>query len=256
MNVPAPDLLNECRDTQVTIPVLDDPISHAEISAQITKINANKACGPDGIAPCVFNMLPDQWIMLITSLFNAIFSTVQYPTCWNRAKLFTIFKSRDRKNAKNYRGISITNSISKLFDMVLCARLDHWFKPHREQAGIEHIVTLRLLTDFARRKRKKLFVTFIDFSKAYDLVPRHILIRILTRLRCGLVMLGIICAMYNATESISGTAVFVSTVGVRQCSPTSFLLFIIYVNNSVKLVKDNCNDDGFFDVSTHLGFHG
>ena len=106
-------------------------------------------------------------------------------------------------------------------------------------------MTLRLLTDFARRRRKKLFVTFIDFSKAYDLVPRHILARILMRLGCGIVMLGIICAMYNVTESIIGTAMFVTTIGVRQGSPTSCLLFIIYVNDLIKLIKDNCTNDGF-----------
>ena len=147
MNVPTPNLADECRDAQLTVPLLDDPISAAEVSAQIAKINGNKACGPDGIAPGVFKLLPAQWIILVTSLFNKIFITAQYPTAWNRAKFFTIFKSGDRSDTKNYRGISVTNGISKLFDMVLCARLEHWFKPYREQAGaqrgrgcIEHIV--------------------------------------------------------------------------------------------------------------------
>ena len=64
--------------------------------------------------------------------------------------------------------------------MSLCQRLNLWFKPFREQAGaqkhrscIGHIVTLRLLTDTARRKNTKLFVTFVDFSKAYDFVARR-----------------------------------------------------------------------------------
>lgn len=135
----------------------------------------------------------------------------------------------------------------------MCARLEHWFKPYREQPGaqrgrgcIEYIVTLRLLTDVARR-RKKLFVTLIDFSKAYDLVPRHIPVRILMRRGCGMVMLGIICAiMYSVIESIISTNKFVTTVGVRQGSPTSCLLFIIvHVNDLIKLIKDNCINEGF-----------
>ena len=90
--------------------------------------------------------------------------------------------------------------------MVVCARLEAWFTPYREQAGaqkgrgcVEHLVTLRLLTDLARRKKKKLFITFIDFSQAYDMLPRHMLLRILRRVGCGLVMLGIIAAMYSVT---------------------------------------------------------
>ena len=72
------------------------------------------------------------------------------------------------------------NALAKLYDMILNARLQQWFAPSREQAGaqpgrgcLEHIVCLRLLTDMAKRKRRTLFVTFVDFSKAYDLVPRN-----------------------------------------------------------------------------------
>ena len=87
-----------------------------------------------------------------------------------------LFKRGNRQDPNNYRGISIINSIAKIFDMVICNRLEQWFKPFREQAGaqkgrscIEHIVTLRLLTDYATKKKCKLFITFVDFSKAYDL---------------------------------------------------------------------------------------
>ena len=33
-------------------------------------------------------------------------------------------------------------------------------------------------------------------------------------------------------------------MGVRQGSPTSCLLFIIFVNDLITLVKDNCKEDG------------
>ena len=63
------------------------------------------------------------------------------------------------------------NSIAKLYDMILSDRLYQWFRPFREQAGaqrhrgcLKHIVSLRILTDMARRRKLKLFVTFIAFS--------------------------------------------------------------------------------------------
>ncbi len=79
-------------------------------------------------------------------------------------------------------------------------------------------------------------------------MPRHILIRTVIRLGCGMAMLGVICAMESVTESVIDTVMFVATVGVRQGSPASCLLFIIYVNDVndlIKLIKDNCDDDGF-----------
>lgn len=50
----------------------------------------------------------------------------------------------------------------------------------------EHIVTLRNLSDSARRKKIKLFITFIDFSEAYDQVPRQVVYSAAdNRVRCG-----------------------------------------------------------------------
>ncbi len=68
---------------------------------------------------------------------------------------------------------------------------------------------------------------------------------ILKRLGCGVIMLGAISAMYSVTESVIGSAVFAATIGVRQGSPTSCLLFLLYANDLIKLISDNCRDDGF-----------
>lgn len=113
-------------------------------------------------------------------IFNNILYSASYPLAWSKAKLVTIFKKGDRKDVRNHRGISIINSIAKVYDMVLCSRLRQWFRPFREQAGaqekrgcLENTVALRLLCDMAKRKKLKLFVTFIDFPQAYDRIPSH-----------------------------------------------------------------------------------
>ncbi len=146
--------------------MIDDPVSPNEVTAQVNKMKADKSCGPDGIAPGVFKLLPAHWLLLITTLFNSIFVTAQYRTLWMKAKFHTLFKKGDRKDTKNCRGISVINSVSELLDMVLCSRLGMWFTPCREQAGAqkgrgctEDVITLRILTDIARRKKKKLLVT-------------------------------------------------------------------------------------------------
>ena len=70
------------------------------------------------------------------------------------------------------------DTCAKLYDSVLNNRLQKWWTPDREQAGAqqgrgcqEHIVTLRLLMDYAPCKKNELFVVYEDFSKAYDRVP-------------------------------------------------------------------------------------
>ena len=96
-----------------------------------------------------------------------------------------------------------------------------------------------------KRKKSKLFITFVDFSKAYDVVPRHMLFELLRKLGCGAAMLAMIVAMYSVTKNILGTALITTLIGVRQGSPTSCLLFIIYVNELIKLIKETCEPEGF-----------
>ena len=101
-------------------------------------------------------------------MFNNIFYSGSYPISWSKAKLVTIFKKSDRKDVRNYRGISVINCIAKVYDMVLYSRLRQWFRPFREQAGaqekrgcLENIVNLRLLCDLARRKKNYLLLSLV-----------------------------------------------------------------------------------------------
>ena len=143
-------------------------------------------------------MLPAAWLLSITTLFNNVFMFATYPSyvllrnpAPGKMESFLLFL-----NEVSVHLSIIINSVAQLYDMVLCDRLEKWFKPHREQAGsqagrgcLEHIVTLRLLTDTARRKRLKHFVAFVDFTKAYDKVSRNIMLSVLKRLGCGMTML-------------------------------------------------------------------
>ena len=71
------------------------------------------------------------------------------------------------------------------------------------------------------------------------------LFSVLKKLGCGATMLSAIVAMYSVTQSVIGTAIISTIIGVRQGSPTSCFLFIVYVNDLVKLIKNTCESDGF-----------
>ena len=145
-------------------------------------------------------------------------------------------------------------SAAKLYDSILNRRLGQWFQPDREQAGsqrgrgcIEHIMALRLLINFARHKRQKLYLLFIDFSKAYDRVPRYKLLERMTSLGCGAAMTRAIAAIYTNTKMILETATITASLGVRQGSPTSCLLFTLLVNDLIRAMKTRCAPDGYLN---------
>ena len=236
------------------VPVLDKPIEINELYHVTEKqIKPNKSCDHEGVSPGLLKFLPFSWMIFLLSLLNLIFTST-YPYNWTLVRLSMLFKKGNMGDVNNYRGISIVNSISKVYDYILNNRLMLWFKPDREQAGAqpkrgctEQIVTLRLISNYCFKKRKKLYIGFVDFSKAYDRVPRGTLFKILASLGCGAAMLAALITMYCVTRSIIGTVIVAATIGVRQGSPTSCFLFTIFVNVLIREFKAKCPLDGFLE---------
>ena len=195
-------------DDQVAIASLDYPITNSEVKYAIdNQANPQKGAGPDGISPGVLHLIPAVWLTFLTMLFDIVFHAV-YPCAWFPAKLITLFKMGTIMDTNNYRGISVINSVANLYDYVINNRLISWYTPCRQQAGgqrgrgcTELILILRLWVDYCKRKRLKLFIAFIDFSKAYDRVPRGKLFSVLKSVGCGVVMLCALMSMYSSTTS-------------------------------------------------------
>ena len=252
LNPPDRDTWPSIDDTQPTISVLDDHFTVPEVEKVVKdQMIPNKSSGPDGVSPGIFRLFPIQWLVYLTLLLNMVFVSGSYPSSWCSAKLSMLFKKGSAFVCDNYRGISIINSLTKLYDYVLNNRLMLWYKPCREQAGAqpkrgctEHLITLRFIIEYARYKKVKLFITYVDFSKAYDRVPRGKMFHLLKSLGCGLVMLTALMALYSSTLSILGTAVITATIGVRQGSPTSCFLFVLFVDALIRRLK-RLPDDGW-----------
>ena len=93
-------------------------------------------------------------------------------------------------------------------------RLRQWFIPEREQAGaqagrgcVEHIVVLRMIMDTCVRKNLLLYLVYVDFSKAYDRIPRLSVTMVLKELGCGFVMLRALASLYKVSKSILGLTI-------------------------------------------------
>ena len=93
-----------------------------------------------------------------------------------------------------------------------------------------------------------MYVLFIGFEKAYDEVSRKKLVEVLKELGCGNVMLKAIVTIYRCTKFILKSALMLVNQGIKQGSSSSSLLFIIYIDRLVKLINENCREDGFLGV--------
>ena len=68
--------------------------------------------------------------------------------------------------------------------------------------------------------------------------------QVLKLLGCGATMLVALMALYSSTTSLLGSAFITATIGVRQGSPTSCFLFILFVDVLIRRLKA-CPDDGW-----------
>ena len=231
-------------------PLLDDPIQEIEVDKEIRRMSRNKSSGPDGIPPGILTLLPLPWITLLTFLLNVVYAG-HYPADWCYAKLFTIYKKGLKSLCTNYRGISILSCLCKLFDAILNSRLTLWYKPDVQQAGaqsgrgcIEQILTLRLYIDVARKTKQCLYVTFLDYEKAYDKVDRSLLLQKLANTGCSQKFLNAIYCTLDNTYSYMGNEVVEAKRGVRQGGSTSCSLFTFYINDTIRAI-DAFEPDGF-----------
>ena len=176
--------------TEVSIPLLDDPFKPEELLHVVEKqIKPDKSCDISGLSPGVLKMLPVSWLGLLFTFFNMLFIAGLYPVSWTISKLIMLFKKVLIMKCGNYRGITIMNVLSKCYDYLIHNRLMKWYTPCREQAGAqpkrgcqEHFVALRMIIDLFMKSKTPLFIAFIDFSKAYDRVPRSYMLKLLKRL--------------------------------------------------------------------------
>ena len=115
------------------------------------------------------------------SLFNLILKTGIIPDEWAVGKIRPINKNKGpMSDPNNYRPITILSCLNKLFTAVLNDRLYELFGrkryPTRKSGWLystsDHIFSLHALIEIMKFEKKKLFCSFVDFSKAFDSVWR------------------------------------------------------------------------------------
>ena len=62
-------------------------------------------------------------LVKLEKLFNKIFKAGYYPNSWNEGLICSIHKSAEKENPINYRGITLSNSLGKLFNTILYHKL-------------------------------------------------------------------------------------------------------------------------------------
>ena len=142
---------------------LNEPFTLEELNTAISNLKRKKSPGQDLITNEMLKYCGNDLKDIILTIFNKILCTGEYPEQWAVGLISSIFKSGDINDTNNYRGITITSCVGKLFNSILNSRLANFNKTNKinkkEQIAYQkksnttdHIFTLNTIIEKYKKK--------------------------------------------------------------------------------------------------------
>ena len=226
---------------------LDYEITSEEIEEASYILRPMKSSGIDGISNemilCLLKINPK----IILKLFNAVLFSENPITTWNTSIISAIHKKGSKMDPDNYRAIALACCMSKFFVAVLNQRLLKFVLQNgivrKNQLGFmlgnrtsdALIILYNLINKYCTKNSKYIYAFFVDFRKAFDSIPRHLLFE-------KLLSHNITGKFYNCIKNMYThdftcicigdkiTESFNTNQGVRQGCILSPLLFNIFIS--------------------------
>jgi exonuclease III len=223
------------------------------ISHCLSQMKCGKAPGIDNIETEHLMYAHPILIVQLCVLFNIMLKHCVVPNLFFNGIIIPIVKDKhgDTSDINNYRAITLSPCISKLFEMCLLEQysdklqsspLQFGFKKH---IGCSHaIYTLQCVTDYFTSHGSTVNIALLDMSKAFDRVNHTILFKKLVDKGLPTNVVRLLYIWYSNSNAFVrwGSATsqsFHLKAGVRQGGVLSPLLFVIYVDSVINRLQAN-----------------
>jgi Reverse transcriptase (RNA-dependent DNA polymerase) len=160
-------------------------------------------------------------------------------------------RNGDASSIKNYRGITISPCISKLFEMCILHKFEHMLNVSPLQFGFQKklscshaIYALRSITEYYTAGLSTVNVALLDMSSAFDKVVYDVLFKKLIKLGLPPSLIKLLYFWYLNSNvyvrwGMCNSFNFMLKAGVRQGGVLSPILFCIYVDCILKSLESS-----------------
>ena len=223
--------------------------SEDEITVALKAMKSDKVPGLDGLTLDVWKLQKSQKYLkqFCIETFNGV-----RPDEWGISGIVQVPKKGDLTHCTNYRGISLTQIASKVYNRLILNRIrlsiDSLLRPSQNsfcpgRSTTSHLLAFRRIIEELQNHKKEAVITFIDFKKAFDSIDRRNMLKILSSYGIPPEIDAAIKVMYENTSALvitpeGNTDVFKIDTCVLQGDhlPLFFSLLVSTMPSALRLV--------------------
>jgi hypothetical protein len=187
----------------------------------------------------------------LLELFRCCWETRTIPSSWKKILITPVFKKGDKSCVTNYRPISLTETLRKLFEGLILHTIKPLLDPFLDvaQSGfranhstVNQVACLNETLIKRKEEWDNYMIAFLDIKAAYDSVERRLLWEILLKRVSGH-LVSILQDLFDFNVSnvvVKGnmSKEVVHEVGLLQGSLLSPLLYAVYIDELPRLLKN------------------
>ena len=214
----------------------------------IKSLKSKHSVDINGISTNLLQFVAEEISLPLAHIFNLSIDSGIFPERLKISKTVAIFKSGDHLDTNNYRGVSLIDNVSKIFEKIIASKVikfldrENFFYENQFgfRTGMSTNMAILKVTNFISRAMndgKYALAIFLDIKKAFDSVDRDILFYKLNH--CGI--RGVANNLFRSyfaerkqtvvTNGKKSNLLLDITLGVLQGSILGVLLFLIFIND-------------------------